>query len=142
MINVHEATCQEIFDYVVEFLLRQNEKSVGEIGSFDGCMYRTISSGNSGNKVLCCAVGCLLPEDQYHPKYEGENFSTAIPYFIPLNHTPKEDLLLDLQCIHDERSPFEWKTVFRNYALSKFRDEDDYKFGDDLEWDSSKFDNL
>ena len=54
-------TSQEIFDTVLDHLREQGKASVGRSNE---CRYR-------GEDGTSCAVGCLLPDELYHPLIEG-----------------------------------------------------------------------
>ncbi len=57
---------QEVFDKVANHLLTQNRKAIntGNLSPYVKCVYRT----KDGRK---CAIGCLIPDDQYDPHIEG-----------------------------------------------------------------------
>ena len=96
-------TPQEIFDTVARHLFTQGERAGlqhrgedGEVYDFE-CLYRA-----PGGKT--CAVGCLIPDAAYRPSMEGSNptalvsmFSDVLPRWMAAN----EDMLLDLQAVHD-----------------------------------------
>ena len=82
-------TLQETFDEVCSKLIKQGKRS------FKGhqCMYRD----GEGNK---CAVGHLIPDDQYRATIEDYSLLhviTAIPALREHNY----ELLMDLQADHD-----------------------------------------
>ncbi len=92
---------QEVFDKVVAHLRQQVVMSrtvtVQDGTTFKGaCMYR-------GPNGLMCAIGCLIPDNEYIPKIEGKDISTLlIQNFCPdsIKEMDKE-LLKTLQSIHD-----------------------------------------
>lgn len=99
-------TKQEIFDKVACHLLRQNKRSVlihlGGISEI--CAYRS-------REGLSCAIGCLIPDESYHPSMEGKNvylisktFKEAPPAFDRVNL----DFLSVMQEVHDCGRPTEW----------------------------------
>lgn len=119
-------TKQQIFDQVVDHLLTQKVQSMGE---YDTCKYRmTLDDG----KVLKCAVGCLIPDDKYHPNMEGDvhhlmtliNGSNYIGEIAIANPNPEvftdenESFLQDLQYIHDKDNStvLEWASDLQDYA--------------------------
>jgi len=55
-------TNQELFDRVVSHLRIQGTPATDEHGA---CMYRTEDG-------LRCAIGCLIPDDRYDPRWEGK----------------------------------------------------------------------
>lgn len=112
MIQITETTGhQEVFDYIVAFLLKQGARSVGGDGA---CRYR-------GDDGTMCAIGCLLPDETYDPWMEGLGLADfLLPWrqerhpdpdrFKPFSKEQKEffalliphyDLLSDLQVSHD-----------------------------------------
>jgi len=85
-------------------LLKQNKKALIGIGI--GCAYRS-SNG------LKCAIGCLIPDDVYDPKMEGDldELLDKFPEMREVFGIQKDDdleFLLDAQSVHDTGSPNEW----------------------------------
>jgi len=110
----HPMKKQEIFDAVVKHLLAAPARSVNHIT--DTCVYR----GPNGSK---CAVGAILPDEIYDPKFdissEGtgihslcEKYSDEIPYWMRRNVM----LLQELQRTHDD--PENWYDKKR-YMIQK-----------------------
>ena len=95
----------KIFYKVQRHLLKQNERA--EWGGT--CQYRTDSG-------LSCAVGCLLTDEMYDPKMEGNNIfqKTVADALTPILGVrwiqvgKKMDLLRRLQKIHDGCDPDYW----------------------------------
>jgi hypothetical protein len=93
-------TNQEAFDRVVRHLLKQGRKAADSDGV---CRYR-------GPDGTSCAVGCLIPDEEYSPLMEGKAVDSASmrqrmpPSLVDLN----ERLLLSLQRVHDQKSPGNW----------------------------------
>jgi hypothetical protein len=86
---------QEIFDTVVTHLYTQGKQAGNGEG---GCLYRT-------DEGLKCAVGCLIPYDQYHHSMEGrtvESLQSLLPPYL----LPHQSLLTNLQGVHD--APSSW----------------------------------
>ncbi|MGQ7794434.1 hypothetical protein ACUN0C_18670 [Faunimonas sp. B44] len=75
---------QDTFDTVVRHLFAQG-KQAHEYGV---CRYRTYDG-------LKCAVGCLIPDEDYDPSFEGQ-LVDRLPIKLP--HT---NLLGELQDAHD-----------------------------------------
>lgn len=120
---------QEVFDTVVLHLLKQEAKAEGEDGE---CLYRD----PEGRK---CAVGCLIPDEQYRDHMEGKgllmvsilkalkanrvlavsDYTLADPSYagdqnIPVARlTTVGKLLRNLQWIHDNEDPKVWAACFR-----------------------------
>lgn len=109
-------TNQEAFDTVVRHLRSQNRQA-----TWDGnCVYRS-EAGTS------CAVGCLIPADQYTPKMEGYSVGElvrgdgvcgeAIGFTLDVGDVDVE-LLQELQWTHD--TSYHWfnteKAMYLNEA--------------------------
>jgi hypothetical protein len=97
---------QAVFDYVVKFLRKQGCKSMGECN----CRYRD----NMGH---ACAVGCLIPDDEYDVRMEGRTVEHIPLFFDEYNMS----LLKDLQWhVHDsvgELEEYNYKYVAENHGL-------------------------
>lgn len=107
-------TAQEIFDKVINHLLQQGGPALNYNYDDDPvCRYRS-------NNGLKCAVGCLIPDDQYDPLMEGKGVMVTSPPSDPLNYwiakyyEPHRDLLAALQSLHDNIGMnypgFNWQT--------------------------------
>lgn len=95
-----EFTAQNIYDKVATHLFTQGRRS--RFGS--SCMYRD-DLGNS------CAVGCLIPNDEYLYEMEFRDadrlismFKDRVPSIAAME--PFKDLLSHLQYVHD--SSYNW----------------------------------
>lgn len=104
-------TAQEIFDTVIAHLLQQGRPS------FDGdhCRYRL--------EDLKCAVGCLIPDDQYaiEMEHRGVNLHCTDPLnnWVRETHPGHFELLRALQSLHDDlaRSVYvNWRHCVLNRA--------------------------
>lgn len=100
-------TNQEAFDKVADHLLTQNSASQNKGGS---CVYRA----PDGKK---CAIGCLIPDEEYKPYFEGRPVRNLRRMYSPscldgLN----EDLLFYLQWVHDQKEPSEWRESLKQTA--------------------------
>ncbi len=102
-------TNQEILDKVANHLLIQNEKAWDE----ESLVCRYLDP--EGNK---CAVGCLIPEEQYSSKLEGLIASDDEIKNLPCMQGLDIDFLRDLQLIHDANDPHEWRKELENIANS------------------------
>lgn len=89
-------TAQEIFDRVWRhFVTEGNPRSVHEYGGGSACAYR----GPNGAR---CAVGLLIPDDEYVPSMEGRCVSAALGPTVRGLIAEGHDGLLDaLQNAHD-----------------------------------------
>lgn len=107
---------QEIYDKVYNHLLKQGCAAIEDCY----CRYRT-SSGNM------CAIGCMIPDEMYDSKMEGddirmvlENFEN-VSNFFKVESSDDVKFLKELQRAHD----FEldvygiegWKRAMRRIAL-------------------------
>lgn len=96
---------REVFDIVRNHLLTQNATSF----SVDRqCAYR-------GAGGLKCAIGCLIPDHDYHPNMEGPGIrSNSLVWRalekrgIKWEDTTMVGLLYDLQNVHDAWTPSAW----------------------------------
>ena len=117
-------TAQEIFDTVSKHLLTQNKRSEGVhviLGLENHiCAYRSVDG-------LKCAIGCLIPDEQYIPEME----SLRIGGIVRKNWLSPEleqefiqniNLISDLQIVHDFFTPEYWAEqldrVRRQFNLS------------------------
>jgi hypothetical protein len=83
---------QEIFDFVIAHLQKQNSISVKS----GVCQYR----GDAGTS---CAVGCLISDDLYDVKMEGlgvESLTLQFPH-LPGYIAENVDIIAKLQRYHD-----------------------------------------
>lgn len=124
---------QETFDWVARHLMTQGEKSTSPASSPNnfGCMYRTTST----DRILSCAIGCLIPDDAYDARAEGMSISdltivsgrwTAVDdsehlaTMLDLSGIEASQsmhaLLKDLQHVHDRCDVQWWSGVLRSVA--------------------------
>ena len=103
-------TIQEVFDHVAAHLIKQGKQSLTDkkegysYSGIYGCAYRGVN-GTS------CAVGCLIPDDEYKVVIEGVSViellgEKSVPTLDSLNDNIEglEHILLDLQVFHAYRS--------------------------------------
>ena len=107
---------QDVFDIAAWHMLQQNERA------HDGgctCRYRAADG-------LRCAVGWLIPDDEYRFEFEGcgvggligeANKQHCSPAFVAflMEH---QRLLQHLQTAHDESPPDAWPVVLQHVALA------------------------
>lgn len=113
---------QNTFNTVSAHLLNQNERSLADYHSKQGCAYR-------GENGLKCAVGALITDEFYLPKLEGSMVSAhqtteAVLKSLKLKQRGTNlvaedgekvdyslflDLLHDLQITHDNVDPTLWQ---------------------------------
>lgn len=104
---------QSIFDKVVTHLLTQGRKAINEAG---GCRYRY--------GALKCAAGCLIPDEDYRPEFEGKavDISPTREYFRTKFTEDQFELIRRLQRIHDQSAVGDWplklKQIAKHYGLS------------------------
>lgn len=96
---------QEAFNKMVRHLRSQKERSIAKDGV---CLYR-------GSNGLKCAVGALIPDNEYTPEFEevnAANVATKCPSLYGINHS----LLHDMQYLHDNTDVKEWENGFKDIA--------------------------
>lgn len=122
--DMTEMTAQQVYDTVCAHLAAQARRSLvermglgpwGDTGSDTTCMYRSPDG-------LRCAIGCLIPDSEYHPEMERRGVGGIRPMVVPHNgrapelHAPvtrslitrHHELLARLQIAHDRsRGPDE-----------------------------------
>ena len=106
----NELNKQQVFDQIAEHLLTQSSKSHQ---SFNNCeKYRCAYRGDEGLK---CAIGALIPDEEYKPGMETKAVaSLAVEFFpSPLIDKSTTDFLQTFQTIHDS-----WEVNSWQYKLS------------------------
>lgn len=124
MVLTNLQTDYDVFNYVKEHLLKQNEKSVDPHTL--SCYYRAY---NKDGKTLMCAVGCLIDDNYYSDEFENSSpndlrVRRAIEESI-INWNYNVDLLSELQNIHDEYDPYNWSLKLENLE-SYFNENNEY----------------
>lgn len=92
MIDIDNATEQQIFDYVVKALLKQGQKSYDPVTR--RCCYRD----NYGNK---CAAGYLISDDKYQPAMENCGWAAIVRDYFYRPSCRKDNLICEMQSGHD-----------------------------------------
>lgn len=91
---------QEIFDKVASHLITQGAQArYRRSDGYPSCAYR-------GENDTMCAAGCLIPDEEYNPEFEG------IPWMGVCHDIPSlasltgkvHDLIVSLQGVHDDDS--------------------------------------
>lgn len=100
-----DITAQEAFDTVAAHLLNQMDRAVSENGD---CAYR-------GCGGLKCAVGVLIPDSIYDPKWEGDSCFGLIANYNVFDESLGW-LLTRLQDVHDNYGPRLWAIRLREVA--------------------------
>ena len=118
---------QEIFDKVATHLIAQGKQSLGYWRQTEwsqpalGCAYR-------GDGGTMCAAGCLIPDDEYDPVFEGMPWNCIaqeVPSFANAS-VEVHNLIGSLQTVHDDEKYWETpetlkealETVANRYSLS------------------------
>lgn len=110
-------TNQEIFTKVKTHLLRQKRKSNSWMSGV--CAYRGVNRTK-------CAVGCLIPDEQYRPDIEGLGITDArftpglLQKVLNASGIASEDfpLLRELQILHDSKDPNDWPEALKVIAAT------------------------
>lgn len=117
-------TKQETFDIIVNHLRKQSKKSEhwNDYHEFTECLYR-------GPDGLKCAVGCLIPDENYSEDMEGTGIQTELN-LIKYNMAPSKvdrilmnlghdiDLCSDLQAVHDWCGVEDWEGHLERVAIN------------------------
>ena len=124
MVLVNLETDYDVFNYVKQHLLNQNEKSVDPWSL--SCYYR---AQKEDGKVLMFAVGCLIDDNYYSDEFENSSpgdlrVKRAIESSIT-NWNYNVSLLSELQNIHDEYEPDNWSLKLE-YLESYFNEDNEY----------------
>jgi hypothetical protein len=95
---------QEIFDKVASHLITQGVQATyrphpKQREAYSNCAYR-------GDNGTMCAAGCLIPDEEYNPEFEGLDWGEVgveIPSLASLTFED-HDLISSLQSVHDNES--------------------------------------
>jgi len=107
-------TEQELFDIVYKHLMSQNAKSMMARAAGPGfiCAYR-------GNDGLMCAIGVLIPDEDYRADMERFSAQNLLVKGACLNHLASHHRLIDkLQGIHDNYPVKDWDRGLRETAVA------------------------
>ena len=89
---VAEPTLQEAYDTIVDWFEQpEHDRSVDDKGI---CVYR----GPNGNR---CAVGVLLPDEEYDPKMEGSMIAREVCVVLGWESEALREFLAGAQTAHD-----------------------------------------
>lgn len=104
---------QKTFEIVAKHLLQQNARSTRH-NKPGFCAYR----GEGGYK---CAVGVLIPDEEYSPRMEGGVCYRPLVKASLIKHGHDPEFCQELQLIHDTYLPSEWRKLLiqfgRNWRL-------------------------
>ncbi len=95
---------QQAFETVVNHLISQGVQSTEDGTTRNPCMYR----GFNGTK---CAIGALIPDDEYDPTMEYRSVSDlAVEGDLPNSIKVLDDVyfLITLQSLHDMYDSYSW----------------------------------
>jgi len=117
-------TDRECFEAVRAHLLAQGRRAT--LGDTGRCRYRVVEPDGT---VLRCAVGCLVPEEEYVEGIEGCPAHDIAPFLTdagvlppcaarPDAHARRLTLLQRLQRVHDAVDPAGWRDALDRQAGS------------------------
>jgi len=103
-------TAQELFDIVFKHLMSQNARSM--MGNGITCAYR-------GEGGLKCAIGILIPDEDYRKDMEGAAAQNLLVKGACLSRLAvHHELLNKFQRIHDEDPVEDWDRSLRAAAVA------------------------
>ena len=111
MTETEQLTDQQALTIVAKHLLAQNEKSSNPRPNPEDiarCYYR-------GPRDLKCAIGALIPDDEYRVGLEKcglQQVIDAVPSLTGLSYS----LLAGLQTVHDRYEPEGWEKQLQHVA--------------------------
>ena len=125
MVSTILNTDYDVFNYVKQHLLDQNEKSLDPHSL--SCYYRAL---NEQGKTLMCAIGCLIDDNFYSEKLENcspndSDVKKAVENSIFSDWEYNVSLLSELQNIHDEYEPDFWSLKLESLE-SYFNENNEY----------------
>jgi hypothetical protein len=103
---------QEAFDRVARHLLTQGRRAQygGATAYSDACRYRAPDGA-------MCAIGCLIPDEEYDPHIEGKGAGDLIEDWPELRpYLPSLRLAKALQGLHDVCPVERWPEQLRRIA--------------------------
>lgn len=104
-IDLENSSAQEVLDFVIGKLVAQGRRSEDNIG----CLYRSANGK--------CAAGHLIKDEFYDKKMERGGWELVIKGFgFPPFH---EDLIKNLQKLHDFYEPSDWAEITTVEELEK-----------------------
>lgn len=110
------ATSEGIDAYIRKHLIEQGVQARDE--SHESCSYR-------GPNKTACAVGCLIPDSEYKPIFEGDSISGllcgALSEALYDKLSPFENLLQEWQFHHDrydDDGTVSWEEHIKNFQAS------------------------
>ena len=111
------------FDWVADHLIEQDTQSKDNGG---GCLYR-------GPEGTACAVGCLISDKDYEEWFEttavdDDHIIEAVTSSNPVWRIEDKQIhmLMVLQYIHDNHTPYTWQYDFDSLRMVLFPDGKNY----------------
>jgi hypothetical protein len=111
------------FDWVADHLIEQDTQSKDNGG---GCLYR-------GPEGTACAVGCLISDKDYEEWFENtavddDHIIEAVTSSNPVWRIEDKQIhmLMVLQYIHDNHTPYTWQYDFDSLRMVLFPDGRNY----------------
>lgn len=101
-------TAQEVFDYIVKHLRKQNKKAIGDEISSYSCVYR--KENPETHEIVTCAAGCLIAPEEYRKNFEGISWGALTQRNLVPN--TYRNLIINLQNIHDCYEVKNWEEQF------------------------------
>lgn len=101
-------TAQEVFNVACDHLLTQMKQSVEYVYDINEGIAKCLYNGGDG---ICCAAAPFIKN--YSKEMEGKGWKAV-------SHTSShDDLIVDLQQLHDEIDPKEWAQGLKEIAVDK-----------------------
>ncbi len=106
----------DVFEYIKDFLLTQNSKSIDN--EKDTCLYR-FDTGNYSLGYMKCAIGCLIKDEFYNEEFETKSITDLGVYRAVANSVPNWEvnkvMLSKLQNIHDVELVEHWEDLLNDF---------------------------
>jgi len=103
-------THQDAFTKMKNFLLAQNAKSEVKNEIENRCLYR-------GPNNTACAVGCLIPDDEYSPEFEAMSL-VRVQESVSTLRDLRFEFLFGAQRVHDAYPVSLWPEKLKALAES------------------------
>ena len=121
--NIYIVGDMAAFDFVADHLIEQDTQSKDNAG---GCLYR-------GPEGTACAVGCLIADNAYEDWFEttavdDDHIIEAVASSNPVWRIEDKQvhMLMVLQYIHDNHTPYTWQYDFDSLRMVLFPDGRNY----------------
>ena len=111
--NLKDSSAQEVYDFIANHLLTQGCKAERSDKALS-CVYRLEQEG----RVLRCAAGCLIPDEDYKAEFEkGGSWKSIVHGYFPEEGMYHIDLIAALQSLHDSSSMYDWPGALTRVAI-------------------------